>query len=258
MSLSVMKVTDAKWELKNLGLRVCELEFAADEVIPAGGVIPGTEAFDYIVAKVPAGNTRAAHRLEEIGYRYLENQVNISFSAKHLLRIDNDWIRKFESVECREISSDKEYREIVKRTRQGLFERDRFSIDPLIDKSLPDNRIANWIEDLMGRDNCSFFSIGRGPDPAGYFILENRGRSVYITMAGVFREYQGKGYSFLLLYHILRVCAERGSDRITASVSINNLKTINTFTRFINFMINEVFMVFRKYNLQKKRIDVGQ
>ena len=251
-----MKVTDAKWELKNLGLRVCELEFAADEVIPAGGVIPGTEAFDYIVAKVPAGNTRAAHRLEEIGYRYLENQLELMIDVDQSGERGDKLRLRFKAYSCRRVSSDKELGIIIKNTADGLFDKDRFSVDPLIDPGLPSKRIANWTETICMDRGSMVYAIYAGEHMAGYFILTAINAShAYVNMAGIFRKYQGRGLSFLLIDNILARAGEEGFTAVKAAVSVNNIRTINTFTRFVNFRIKKVVMIFRRFNSTMARDD---
>jgi len=244
-----MKKVNASWEMRNLGLRVCELTFGADDnICEVNELIKGDE-FDYYVARVPSGNISLVHDLESSGFRYLENQVSIWFTTDELPKINLEWRARFASYSCSRVESDHEFDEIVRRTREGLFEKDRFSVDPLISRDLPDRRIAYWIGDMRKDLRYSIYLIRNGDDIRGFFILKKRGPALsYVEMAAIFREYRGKGLPFMLIYNILAMASREGSKGITASLSVNNTDTLNTFTRFINFRIQGVNIILRKFN----------
>lgn len=243
-----MKLTNAVWELRNIGLRVCEIQFGRGDGEREIGEVPGGDSYDYYVAKVPAENISLVHALEERGFRYLENQLNISFTTEEVNRIDKRWIERFSGYTCSPVQSEEESGHIIKKSGEGLFEKDRFSVDPLIAEGVPDRRIAYWIGDIYRSGASSLYLLKRGVDIVGFFIIRKTGKSsVYVEMAAIFSEYRNRGLSFLLIYNILLMSARIGAKEITASMSTNNISTINTFTRFINFRLEEVSVVLRKY-----------
>lgn len=244
-----MKKVNATWEIRNLGLKVCELTFGAGEGIREVNDLLAGDEFDYYVARVPSENIKLVHDLESSGFRYLENQVSIGFTTDELPKINQRWIERFGAYTCSRVNSDREFDEILKRTREGLFEKDRFSVDPLISRDLPDRRIEYWISDMRNDPGNSVYLIRNGEITAGFFIIKKRSPAVsYVEMAALFREYRGKGLAFLLIYNILAMASREGSKGLKASLSVNNINTLNTFTRFINFRIEGVHIILRKFN----------
>lgn len=244
-----MIITDAVWEKRNTGFRVCEVVFTPADLgeksidpIPCNG-------YDYIVAKVPAGNNELIHKLEEDGFRYLENQINIRFCSTGNDTINEAWAARFSDHNCVRVSSKEEVAEITGRIRsEGLFEKDRFSLDPIFTSPLPDRRIANWVEDISSNDNGRIWSIEKKGIAVGFFIISERGSSAYVDMAGIYRKFRGTGLPWLLLLNILKESERMGHSTVTASVSSNNIATLNTFTRFIRFRVDSVTVVLRKFN----------
>ena len=73
-----MDQIEATWEERNLGLRVLEItldEREERDVVTAIG--DASRDFDYTLIKVPSGNPGLAHELEELGFRFLETQLEI-------------------------------------------------------------------------------------------------------------------------------------------------------------------------------------
>jgi hypothetical protein len=246
-----LKITNAIWEQRNIGLNVCEIQFGIGDGETEIGTALGGEEYDYYVAKVPVENISLVHALEERGFRYLENQLNITFTPDEVNRIDKRWIERFSGYSCTLLKSEVEFSNIIKKTDEGLFEKDRFSVDPLIAEGVSDRRIANWIGDIYRRGKSSIYMLKREDEIVGFFIIRNtRKSSVYVEMAAIFSKYRNQGLSFLLIYNILLMSSESGAKEISASVSTNNISTINTFTRFINFRLREVSVVLRKQRIE--------
>ena len=242
-----MRITDAPWEKRNTGLRVCEVKIDQGEGIEeCAGLIP-QEGYDYVVVKVPAGDNRMVHYLENAGYRYLENQFNIRFCSQEADSLNGSWGRRFSDHRCAQVNERGDIERITARIRRGLFEKDRFSTDPVIAPGIPDNRIAGWVEDIHTQGKGAVYTLFYKGEEVGFFILSERRNHIYVEMAGIFREHRGSGLPFLLLYNILKESAAGGYHTITASVSSNNLATLNTFTRFIRFRIDSEMVVLRKY-----------
>lgn len=242
-----MRITAAPWEQRNTGLRVCEVRIGEGESIEECAKQLPAEGYDYVVVKVPAGDNSMVHYLEGQGYRYLENQFNIRFCSSEADNLNGGWGRRFSDHQCMEVRDNGDIERITSRIRKGLFEKDRFSTDPLIAPGIPDKRIAGWVEDIYAGGKGSIYSLFYRGDEVGFFILSDRSNNIYVEMAGIYREHRGTGLPFLLLCNILSISAARGCHTVTASVSSNNLATLNTFTRFIRFRIDSGMVVLRKY-----------
>lgn len=244
-----MTITEAVWEKRNTGFRVCEVVFTPADLSKKEVDLIPCKGYDYIVAKVPAGHNELIHLLEDDGFRYLENQINIRFCSTGSETINGDWANRFRDHSCVRVTSTEEVAEITGRIRsEGLFEKDRFSLDPIFTPPLPDRRIANWVEDISSNGTGKIWSIEKHGTAVGFFIISPRGTTAYVDMAGIYRQYRGTGLPWLLLLNILKESERMGHSTVTASVSSNNIATLNTFTRFIRFRVDSVMVVLRKYN----------
>ncbi len=247
-----MKIIDAFWEKRNLGLRVCELIFGSNDVIDHDIITEIENSYDYLIAKIPGNSTALMHDLEERGFRYLENQQVIYFQTDQFLKISKFWKNRFHEIQCARISEIDSLERICSEIRKGLYLDGRISADPLIEKGISDLRIVNWLRDLHTKSSTSVYSLKKGDLLIGYFVLEDIGNNhLNIVQAGIFKEFQNKGFSFLLLYNILNTALVNGYKGIFASISTGNIKTLNSISRFVKFSVKDTFIVARKMNPDK-------
>jgi hypothetical protein len=83
----------------------------------------------------------------------------------------------------------------------------------------------------------------------GYFVLEKiKKMHLNIVQAGIFREFQNKGLSYLILYNTLKIAWENGFKSIFSSVSSGNRNTINSISKFVHINLKETYVVLRKHN----------
>lgn len=240
-----MKVVDAYWEERNLGLKVCEIIFDENDV---GISISKLEkSYDYLVAKVPSSLTGLVHELEDQGFRYLENQIILHFGSDQYVKLDESWQSRFTDFKCSIVTEERELFDICNQIRKGLYVNGRISSDPLIPAGISDLRITNWLNDLFIKKDTRVYMLSEQNIPVGYFVLEKvKNVHLNIVQAGIFRDYQNRGFSFLLLYNILRRAYEDGFKGIFASVSSGNIKTINSISKFVHLSVKETYVVLRK------------
>ncbi len=242
-----MKITDAYWEERNLGLKVCELIFEPGEIINHDKISEIEKSFDYVIAKIPGDSILQMHTLEETGYRYLENQQVIYFRTDQLKNINGLWKNRFPDIHCARVLDEDILEKICEKIKSGLYLKGRISADPLLQEGVSDIRIVNWLKDLYVRKDATVYVIEKKIDPVGYFVLEKIDNAhLNIVQAGVFNEFQNKGYSFLLLFNIVKTAFENNFTGIFASVSANNIKTMNSISKFVNFSVRETYIVARK------------
>lgn len=242
-----MKIIDAYWEERNLGMKVCELVFTPGDDLDLD-VLPELEkSFDYIIAKIPGECISVMHHLEEKGFRYLENQQVIYFPATQLQHISYKWIERFSKIDCDQVTDQRKLEIISDHIRKGLYLKGRISADPLLEKGISDLRIVNWLHDLFLKRGVTIHELKKDDDLIGYFALEQTGkRTLNIVQAGIFREFQNKGFSFSILLNVLKIAKSGNYSGISASVSTGNFNTLNSIARFVNFSVKETYIVARK------------
>jgi hypothetical protein len=242
-----VKVIDAYWEKRNLGLRVCEILFDQDEIIDNNKLSDLEESYDYLVAKIPGDSVSLVHDLENKGFRYLENQQVIYFLTSELLKIDKAWEARFKEVTCEKVTHLKVLAEICNQIMKGLYLTGRISADPDIKKGISDLRIVNWLKDIYEKENVSVYCLIKQNKIVGYYALERINIfHMNIVQAGIFLGYQDKGYSFLLLYYILKSSLGEGCRGIFAAISAGNTKTLNSISKFVHINVKKTLVIMRK------------
>lgn len=242
-----MKVIDAYWEKRNLGLKVCEIVFDKNETADPVKITDLENSFDYLVAKVPAESVSLVHLLENKGFRYLENQQVIYFQTREFSNIDKTWETRFKDFHSKKVSDTKSLNEICDQIMKGLYIRGRISADPDIKEGISDLRIVNWLNDIYSKENISVYYLSKNDTIIGYFVLDRLNNShINIVQAGIFKNYQDRGYSFLLLFNILRTSFKEGKTGIFATISTNNNKTLNSISKFVHIAVKKSFVVMRK------------
>lgn len=248
-----MKIIDACWEERNLGMKVCEVVFAPGDELDPNVMTELEKLYDYIIAKIPGDSITLMHNLEEMGFRYLENQQVIYFLANQLQSISSGWIERFNKIECEQVTDKVRLDIICEHIRKGLYLRGRISSDPELEKGISDLRIINWLHDLFLNGGVTIWELRNGIDLVGYFALEQTGpRALNIVQAGIFREFQFKGFSFSILYNVLKIAELGNYSGIFSSISTGNFNTLNSISRFVNFSVKETYIVSRKISDRRR------
>lgn len=244
----LMKVIDAIWEKRNLDLYVSELIFERGDTINDFLKIEDDLRNHYIVAKIPNQNIELVHNLEQFSFRYLENQISILFNHQATEELKTSWIDRFQKFTCEILIEESDLNTISRLILEGLFENDRFSIDPFISDEKPNLRISNWLRDIFKREAPGIYLIkDMNRKIVGFFVLKNPdAKTLFVELAGIFKEYRNKGYSFLLLKYILSTAKILSMNSIRADISSNNMNTLNTFARFVPFKIVSNNVVLRR------------
>jgi hypothetical protein len=242
-----VKIIDAYWEERNLGLKVCEIVFDDDEIFNHETISSLEESYKYIVAKIPGDSVHLVHNLEGMGFRYLENQLVLYILSNELLQIDKNWERRYNNISCEKVSDKKDLDSICDKIKKGLYIKGRISADPEIENGISDLRIVNWLNDLSVRENVFIYKLVRDETAIGYFALEKINNAHFnVVQAGIFSDYQNKGFSFLIPYNILKIAADDEITGIYASISSNNMSMINSISKFMHLSIKKTYIVMRK------------
>lgn len=205
------------------------------------------KSYDYIIAKIPGDSITLMHNLEEMGFRYLENQQVIYFLANQMQSISDKWIDRFNKIKCEQVTDKVRLDIICEHIRKGLYLKGRISSDPQLHQGISDLRIINWLHDLFLRAGVSIWELRKGNDTIGYFALEQAcGSALNIVQAGIFREFQNKGFSFSILLNVLKIAQQGNYQGIFSSISTGNFNTLNSISRFVNFSVKETYVVARK------------
>jgi len=136
---------------------------------------------------------------------------------------------------------------ILEEVNKGLFLNDRFSIDPEFGIEYSSKRYINWLKNIYNNDDQNVFYIKSDSTIIGFLSIDcTRHHTHRALIAGLFEKYHNLGYSPGLIYLHLKHALQNGAKVIETSLSGNNLKMLNLFSRIIEYKIVMNYSVFRK------------
>ena len=242
-----MKLIDAYWELKNSGVKTCEVVFNTTDEYSSSLKDEIEKQFDFSVVKIPVGSLDLIHILEEDGYRYLENQMMIEFEVSQAADIYSEWYSRLDGFNCTRISDSDSFNLLMNEVRSDLFQADRFSLDPYWPAEVASCRYANWIDSMYTEGTTDFYLLQKGHEPAGFFSLKKESvLSGSCPIAGIFNKHRKHGFFLALVYQWLKISAELGYKKLSTSISTNNIPIHSFLSRIFFFKIEATYVVLRK------------
>lgn len=243
-----MKIIDAVWEKRNLGVHAFEVQVEGKDSFEEF-IREEKEALDqgaeYIVVKAPVNLPDFLWKLPEADYTFIEADLSISLQKKNY-EIPPFIARLDRNVEVVQVTNKIEIEKLLSKYKDNLFDTDRISIDPHFSKDLSANRYLCWTQDMLDK-GCKLFEICIKDKKVGFFIVKQMNEKVaYPVLAGMYSEYKGKGLGALLIKKCIETIWELGYEKINTSVVSNNLSIIKIHLCF-GFEINDLFYTYVKH-----------
>lgn len=238
-----MKVVDAVWEQRNLGIRCAEVELARDD--DAGEcrarLLKIERDFDYIALKVPTTRADLVWTVNSLDYRFVEDMMFLEHDLHEIKRTPIEQ-RLYDSVEISEMHDDADFQKLYAEIDQGSFSFDRISNDPYFGPELASKRFHNWLNDERAR-GAVFIKVERKGEMTGFFTIRDLGDGVYTSaLGGTFMKWRkgGMGTNVQTPAEVKR----RGGRKLVLGVSTNNMIQIRALIRngFFPTHANHVFV----------------
>lgn len=243
-----MRFTDAHWERAGTGKRVCELTFEKGDTIESYPAEMIASGYDYSVARVPAGSTRLIHSLEAAGFRYLENQLQLTFDIAENVALGERWRSRLTGYSFRLAESRHDIEAVAAEVGRNIFISDRVSTDPFWGRGLAARRYVNWLLQLAD-DTSSRIYIMVSPSglSKGFFVISERTPlQCSCPLAGIYQHSAGKGYFLPLLFGFFDIALSGSFRKMTTAVSSNNIAIQRYFSRLLHYSVDKVWVVLRK------------
>ena len=248
-----MKIVEATWERRNFGRDAWEITLGREDLADVEKTLAALRdsryAGAYVCIKMPVGNLKMLHALEDDGFRFLETQLSLieRFRADDMVELCHtaDDRIAFSVVEKDEAAWERVASKIV----PDLFVTDRISLDPLLGPEVACTRYRNWLRDLRHdpRSILWLMSLDGKEIAFGVDIVDgNRRRGV---LGGTFPEIQGTGYGMTLM-------AGPRERRLSyrTEVSSNNPHVLRVHQNFGRVVYKEQY-VLRKFMPEPVRED---
>lgn len=223
-----MKITNATWEKRNFGMDTYEISIEKKDMRDYQEVLKKIDEQNfhkaYVVIKMPTGNLKLLHALEDSGYRFLETQLSL---VNHFEPIESEVNMFAQDVknDCTvEIVPKKkeDWNKVINKITPGMFDTDRVSLDPALGQEVACKRYQNWCRDLFDNPTSEMCVHKISSDIYGFSISvkdEKTGVIDYV-LGGMFEEYKDMGFGTSWI--------NSGASNIKAktAVSTNNVPVI--------------------------------
>jgi hypothetical protein len=241
-----MKIIHATWEKRNLGCDAWEVILEKKDMTDVSGVIEALHnpqyAGAYVCLKLPVGNLKMVHALEDDGWRFLEVQHSL---IDHFTPTDVFEQREklSERLSLKEIEkTDAEWERIIEKITSGMFDTDRISLDPAFGPEIACIRYKNWIRDLMKKDESRLMVGEIAGQDVSFSVELFDGKCWHGVLGGVFAEYKNSGIG---MFSMAGVDGNEGSSRSRTVVSSNNPAVVRAHQNCGRIIYKEMY-VFRK------------
>ncbi|SEQ17613.1 hypothetical protein SAMN02910369_01327 [Lachnospiraceae bacterium NE2001] len=223
-----MKKINTYWEERNLGVSSEELIIDdMDELSLIDKEISESKAI-YAVAKVSGLRNEIVSLLQEKGFVYIEDQIELEHDL-HEINRSSVMQRMYDSLICRRMD-DNDLNELYEEIGRGMFYTDRISMDKHFSKEIAAKRYINWIKDLVSEGAIPVVEKYKG-ESAGFFIIKSVDDKLYNSiLGGGYEKYNKTGLGTVLKE--MEYVRGLGGKRIRTSVSSNNIR------QFRNLIIN--------------------
>ncbi len=240
-----MKITDAYWEKRNLGVDVTEIACAASDNKEELISVLSEVRTPYSVCKIPGGAAELLLCAQEQGYRVIEMSIGLEGKTKDVGL--PSMYRRFEpEISIRDAEA-KQIEEILQEVESGsIFSTDRIALDPHFGPKAAGRRYANWIRDLLQQG--AHLCVGYYKDlPVAFGVNQDKGRGVSdAVLGGALNNEAVVGLGFLSIYANLISGIQHGNTKIQTHVSSNNPPIIHLHRQF-GFQISEMQYVLVKH-----------
>lgn len=240
-----MKIVEAWWEIPSLGLRTIEITLAKGDPPPPAS---STAGFQHLIVKVPTTELATIHALEAEGFRLVECQFTVSRSTKG--RLCDDVTERFAKQIAPSSSDTQEAEKVIfPAIRAGLFDSDRIYLDPNWGPRFSSKRYENWVTQMLAepdRARIHLLRLARSGTPVGFtsIRIESEHEAQFV-LAGIFGEYQNRGFGAAMVYWSLELAKGYGKSIARTSISASNLRIFGLYSHF-DFNFDECHAVFRR------------
>ncbi len=240
-----MRVIDATWEKRNLGVTCVEAIVEPADTLAGIRLQLVEAAAQYVVVKLPAGRPDAMFCLSEMGYAFIEASIHVTWKVTPL-ELSGIQRRMADST-GHALMDDSDKQVLWSELRKGIHDTDRVSLDPHFAKERAAERYVGWIQDELER-GTDVYKLTHKDQAIGYFTMKHLGDGVYYPfLGGMYESHQSSGLGFLVAYKPMCEVAARGGRAISTHISTNNDRAIRIHVS-LGFSFGQVTYVYVKHS----------
>jgi hypothetical protein len=235
-----MKIIDAKWEKRNLGVECTEFEIISEENIAEARNIIQKYRTEYQIAKVPVGNVEMQLMLQEQGFRFYETNFQLERKIGTSESLPRIYSRFEKDITFRDATNE-EIEGILEEVAVGdMFTTDKVALDPYFSPELSGRRYSLWARDILNTGAKTVVGLYR-EKVVSFTIYETKDQYFQAFIGGMINGYKNKGLGFIPLHVTAKHISQAGGGILRTGVSSNNpaiLRLQLSFGAYIRSMTN--------------------
>lgn len=217
-----MKVVNAVWEKRNLGVDTYEITFdkkdRIEEIAEEFEHISAT----YMVVKVPSERSDLGIYVQKKGYYYMEDLILVEHDLHETMR--NPLHQRLYDAMSYKKMTEEDIHVLEKEIQDGMFDSDRISQDNLFGKEMSAVRYRNWTRDLLMQGALPYVILYK-QEPAGFIILQTRDGICYESvLGGGYQKYRMTGLG--IVQKEQEIVKKLGGKKVVTHVSSNNVSQL--------------------------------
>ena len=242
-----MKIVNAFWEKRNLGCDAYEITLDRNDLKDFAHTLEELHAqsFEgaYVTLKMPVGDLKALHALEDEGFRFMETQF---FLRDHFPPLEEpeqiqEWMQGAERIPVEKTRE--EWAKVIERITPGMFNTDRISLDPMFGEDVACTRYKNWCWDLFDNPDSWMWKLLLNGEEISFGInITDKQRGIDDgILGGVFSEFQGRGYGVFQA-----IGGKLSKNKNKTAISSNNFGMLRIYQNYGRIIYKELY-VLRKF-----------
>lgn len=194
---------------------------------------------DLMFSKIPPKDYSKIQLLDQAGFYYIEQAITLDIDLSSWNQ--NEFL--FPTGEdYRLLPAGLLDKKPIRKIAGSTFIADRFHLDPNIAKAKADYRFEIWIENSFHSSDIIYKFVDAKNTIIGFFIVNEHSEYAEFRLAGLDRQYVGRGLGKMLYHHMYRLLKEKKYTSIKSVISLNNIQVLNvymylTHAKFINPLI---------------------
>lgn len=240
-----MKVIDAVWEKRNLGITCCELHMEAkDEFSKVKENYSGMNEKQYMVARIPSSRYDLAYFFQQEGYRFMEAAITLEHDLKEI-NIPDRLMRVCHKCSWEEMDND-DLARLSSEIYKNIFKTDRIYIDPEFTKQQAAQRYDFWTKDLIKSGSIPY-KVMYEKETVGFFLNKRLDGNIYDgLLAATYHAFEGSGMGYCIQYAGIKSALDKGAHKYIGHVSGNNPVVLKVLLS-IGFRMKEIEYIFIKH-----------
>ena len=231
-----MRIIDAVWEKRNLGVTCYEVLFESnDELKEIKSMWHQFEERQYLVFKIPPNRIDIVNYLQEKNCRFIE--ISMSFQADL-----KNWTlpEKLKPV-CEQCTwakmNDDDLEFMFEEIGKNIFKTDRVYLDPYFTHKQAAQRYINWSHDALKKGEIGWKVMYQN-EIVGFSLG---------ALGGVYSQFEGTGMGLMIQYAQIQRDIADGLKICRGDYSSNNIEMLNILYA-LNKKLKDMKYVFIKHN----------